>query len=105
MWIPPDERTQRPRYLDTEDSADTESLPQFVREWVLPDMERERTNNAASEAGSEERSTWDEYIYDENMQIEIDRGLRKHVAPGYGGISQEMWIAAPPAIRARERRI
>ncbi|EGZ19571.1 hypothetical protein PHYSODRAFT_488058 [Phytophthora sojae] len=39
------------------------------------------------------------------MQIEIDCGLRKHVAPGYGGISQEMWIAAPPPIRAHERRI
>ncbi|EGZ13859.1 hypothetical protein PHYSODRAFT_443988, partial [Phytophthora sojae] len=39
------------------------------------------------------------------MQTDIDRQLKKHVAPGYGGISQEMWIAAPETIRARERKI
>ncbi|EGZ14608.1 hypothetical protein PHYSODRAFT_438951, partial [Phytophthora sojae] len=39
------------------------------------------------------------------MQTEIDRQLQQHVAPGYGGISQEMWIAAPAAIRNRERRV
>ena len=43
--------------------------------------------------------------YDETMQANCDKRLKKHVSPGYGGISQEMWIAAPPAIRTREREI
>lgn len=44
-------------------------------------------------------------MYTPEMQTDIDRQLKKHVAPGYGGISQEMWIAAPETIRARERKI
>ncbi|EGZ05432.1 hypothetical protein PHYSODRAFT_459324, partial [Phytophthora sojae] len=38
------------------------------------------------------------------MQAEVYRQLKQHLAPGYGGISQEMWIAAPDIVRSRERR-
>ncbi|OWZ14020.1 LOW QUALITY PROTEIN: hypothetical protein PHMEG_00012561 [Phytophthora megakarya] len=31
--------------------------------------------------------------------------VSKGVSPGFGGIPQELWIAAPPCIRERERHI
>ncbi|KAF4134831.1 hypothetical protein GN958_ATG16087 [Phytophthora infestans] len=39
------------------------------------------------------------------MQEEIDKQLKQHVAPGYGGVSQEMLISAPAQVRQRERKI
>ncbi|RLO13314.1 hypothetical protein DYB28_009128, partial [Aphanomyces astaci] len=39
------------------------------------------------------------------MQARCDRSLRTRVSPGHGGVSQELWIAAPACIRARERTI
>ncbi len=48
------------------------------------------------------RNTWESYIYDETMQTECDQALRKNVAPGHGGIPQELWINAPPRVRTRE---
>ncbi|KAE9080651.1 hypothetical protein PF005_g23385 [Phytophthora fragariae] len=39
------------------------------------------------------------------MQAAIDRQLKQHVAPGNGGVSQEMWVAAPAEVRRRERRV
>ncbi|POM74154.1 LOW QUALITY PROTEIN: Hypothetical protein PHPALM_8936 [Phytophthora palmivora] len=52
-----------------------------------------------------ESNTWDNYVYTCELQADVDRQLKKHVAPGYGDVSQEMWIAAPERIRQRERRV
>ena len=57
-------------------------------------------SNVFMEDGS---CSWDTYTYDHKMQAQCDQRLKKHVSPGYGGVSQEMWVAAPPDIRARER--
>ncbi|OWZ19935.1 hypothetical protein PHMEG_0005727 [Phytophthora megakarya] len=101
-WIPVDEQTTRPRYLDTALPEDAASLPDFAREWILPDIERGgRYVSAWSGAGKR----WDDYHYTAEIQTTIDRKLKKHVAPGYGGISQEMWIASPAIVRHRERRV
>ncbi|RHY41074.1 hypothetical protein DYB34_013960, partial [Aphanomyces astaci] len=39
------------------------------------------------------------------MQARCDRSLRTRVSPGFGGVSQELWIAAPTCIREQERVI
>lgn len=39
-WIPPTERTERPRYLDSLRPEDADDLPRFAKEWILPDIER-----------------------------------------------------------------
>ncbi|KAH9182004.1 hypothetical protein AeNC1_016021 [Aphanomyces euteiches] len=77
--------------------------PRFVREWILHDMDR--PDHIAPGFIHEGQCTWETYMYTPEMQQRCDRHLRKHVAPGYGGVSQELWIAAPMAIRERERLI
>ncbi|KAF0740262.1 hypothetical protein Ae201684P_016934 [Aphanomyces euteiches] len=102
-WIPPAERTERPAHLSTLSANDLPQAPRFVREWLLHDMHR--PEHIAPGFLHNDQCTWDTYVYTHDMQQTCDRYLRKHVAPGYGGVSQELWIAAPPAIRARERLI
>ena len=103
QWIPPEEQTQRPRHLDTWSRNDEVDLPQFIKEMVLPDLQGpDYVAEAFLENG---QCTWDSYTYDQTMQQSCDRRLKKHVSPGYGGVSQEMWCAATPNIREREREI
>ncbi|KAG6964295.1 hypothetical protein JG688_00007770, partial [Phytophthora aleatoria] len=71
-------------------------LTQLLDNWIPPAEKTEYPR---------EGHQWENYTYDREMQQSIDRQLKKHVAPGYGGISQEMWIAAPERIRARARRV
>ncbi|GMF33013.1 unnamed protein product [Phytophthora fragariaefolia] len=100
-WIPPAECTVRPRYLDSLRPEDAEDLPQFAKEWILPDTEEGgRFKNYWVGAHA-----WEHYSYTAERPAEIDKLLKKHVAPGYGGVSQEMWINAPSRIRERERKI
>ncbi|GMF16624.1 unnamed protein product [Phytophthora fragariaefolia] len=100
-WIPPDERTNRPRYLDSRNEEDADELPEFVEQWILPDIRR---GGRFADWWSGENA-WDSHTYTAEMQAEIDRRLEKHVAPGFGTVSQEMWIAAPTLVRQRERRV
>ncbi|RHY54582.1 hypothetical protein DYB38_007436 [Aphanomyces astaci] len=102
-WIPPGEKTTRPRHLDTGLETDRQNVPHFVREWLLQDMDR--PDEVAQAFQSSAGTTWDTYHYDEDMQARCDSSLRTRVSPGYGGVSQELWIAAPACIRARERVI
>ncbi|CAK5061526.1 unnamed protein product, partial [Aphanomyces euteiches] len=102
-WIPPTERTQRPEHLSTLSPTDLPQAPRFVREWLIHDMDR--PEHIAPGFIHDDQCTWETYTYTSAMQQRCDRHLRKHVAPGYGGVSQELWIAAPPAIRERERLI
>lgn len=101
-WVPTEEKTSRPRHLDTWSTSDVSDLPAFVKDWVLPDLHREHVRDTFLING---RESWDTYIYDAAMQSDVDKHLHKRVAPGYGGVAQELWIAAPAAIRSRERRI
>ncbi|ETV65964.1 hypothetical protein H257_17442 [Aphanomyces astaci] len=51
-------------------------------------------------------TTWDTtYHYDADMQARCDRSLHTRVSPGYGGVSQELWISASACIRERERTV
>ncbi|KAH9105376.1 hypothetical protein AeMF1_018778 [Aphanomyces euteiches] len=102
-WIPPAERTERPAHLSTLSPTELPQAPRFVRDWLLHDMHR--PEHIAPGFLHEDQCTWDTYVYSPDMQQHCDRYLRKHVAPGYGGVSQELWIAAPPVIRERERLI
>ncbi|RHZ01518.1 hypothetical protein DYB35_011986, partial [Aphanomyces astaci] len=98
-WIPPAEKTTRPRYMDTGLEADRQKVPHFVRDWLLHDMDR------PDEVARAFQTNWDTYHYDEGMQARCDRSLHTRVSPGYRGVSQELWIAAPICIRDRERAI
>ncbi|RHX97985.1 hypothetical protein DYB36_007076, partial [Aphanomyces astaci] len=102
-WIPPAEKTTRPRHLDTGLETDRHQVPHFVRDWLLHDMER--PDAVADVFQSTGGTTWDTYHYDEDMQARCDRSLRTRVSPGFGGVSQELWIAAPTCIREQERVI
>ncbi|RHY41112.1 hypothetical protein DYB34_009165 [Aphanomyces astaci] len=102
-WIPPAEKTTRPRHLDSGLETDRKKVPHFVRDWLLQDMDR--PDEVAQAFQSSAGTTWDTYHYDEDMQARCDSSLRTRVSPGYGGVSQELWIAAPACIRARERVI
>ncbi|KAH9097081.1 hypothetical protein Ae201684P_011810 [Aphanomyces euteiches] len=102
-WIPLAERTERPAHLSTLSPTELPQAPRFVRDWLLHDMHR--PEHIAPGFLHEDQCTWDTYVYSPDMQQHCDRYLRKHVAPGYGGVSQELWIAAPPVIRERERLI
>ncbi|RHY84389.1 hypothetical protein DYB35_007712 [Aphanomyces astaci] len=102
-WIPPAEKTTRPRHLDSGLAEDRQHVPHFVREWLLQDMDS--PDAVAPAFKTPEGSTWDSYHYDAAMQARCDRSLRTRVSPGHGGVSQELWIAAPACIRARERTI
>lgn len=102
-WVPPDQQTQRPRHLDTKSPEDLQHAPAFVREMIMADINRE---NEIDEAFMDDgHCTWNSYEYDTSMQQACDRRLSKHVSPGHGGVSQEMWVAAPAQIRTRERKI
>ncbi|RHZ32713.1 hypothetical protein DYB37_012752 [Aphanomyces astaci] len=63
----------------------------------------DRPDEVAQAFQSPAGTTWDTYHYDEDIQARCDRSLRTRVSPGYGGVSQELWIAA--CIRDRERVI
>ncbi|GMF57755.1 unnamed protein product [Phytophthora fragariaefolia] len=80
--------TIRPRYLDTNSPDDVETLPEFAREWIIPDIERGGRYSAAWQSPGQ---TWDDLHYTAETQAAIDRQLKQRVAPGYGGASQEMW--------------
>ncbi|RLO07897.1 hypothetical protein DYB28_000707 [Aphanomyces astaci] len=98
-WIPPAEKTTRPRYMDTGLEADRQKVPHIVRDWLLHDMDR------PDEVARAFQTNWDTYHYDEGMQARCDRSLHTRVSPGYRGVLQELWIAAPICIRDRERAI
>ncbi|RHZ19157.1 hypothetical protein DYB37_008079, partial [Aphanomyces astaci] len=102
-WIPPAEKTARPRHLDTGLHSDRLQVPHYVRDWLLHDMDR--PDVVAQAFQSPTGTTWDTYHYDEDMQARCDRSLRTRVSPGHEGVSQELWIAAPACIRERERTI
>ncbi|ETV64499.1 hypothetical protein H257_18617 [Aphanomyces astaci] len=102
-WIPANERTTRPTHLDTWDVRDGPSAPRFIREWLVDDMAQPPPIHHAFLHNG--KCTWDAYRYDADCQAQCDRTLRRGVSPGFGGVSQELWIAAPPAIRERESLI
>ncbi|KAF0776048.1 hypothetical protein AaE_000252, partial [Aphanomyces astaci] len=102
-WIPANERTTRPTHLDTWDVRDGPSAPRFIRDWLVDDMAQPPPIHHAFLHNG--KCTWDAYRYDADCQAQCDRTLRRGVSPGFGGVSQELWIAAPPAIRERESLI
>ncbi|ETV70492.1 hypothetical protein H257_14147 [Aphanomyces astaci] len=87
--------------VDSGLETDRQNVPHFFRDWLLQDMDR--PDKVAQGFQSPAGTTWDTHHYDEDMQARCDRSLRTRISPGYGGVSQELWIAA--CIRARERVI
>ena len=65
-WVPQEEKTVRPRHLDTWSTDDESDLPRFVKEIILPDIgQPDFTDEVFME---KDTCTWDSYNYDENMQ-------------------------------------
>ncbi|RHY96085.1 hypothetical protein DYB31_008119, partial [Aphanomyces astaci] len=100
---PPGRENNATPTLDTGLEADRHQVPHFVRDWLFHDMDR--PDEVACVFQSTEGTTWDTYHYDEDMQARCDHSLRTRVSPGFGGVSQELWIAAPTCIREQERVI
>ena len=103
-WIPPSEQAGRPWHLDTWAEEDLETVPNFVKEWILLHTPN-REWVAEAYKDDQGRETWKQYKYDRELQQKINRKLHTQVAPGAGGVSQELWVYAPEMIRAREREI
>ena len=102
-WIPREETTTPPVHLDTWSIEDLNNTPKFIREWIIPYIQdRDQINDTFMENNV---CTWDKFVYDDEKQQHIDRVVSKRVAPGYGGVAQELWIAAPARVRDREKLI
>lgn len=101
-WVPPNQKTTAPQHLSTGLEADEADLPQFIREWMLADIKAGGTHQ---EAFTDPSHSWSDVQYDPDMQRWVDSQVNTGVAPGFGGIPQELWIAAPDVIRERERLI
>lgn len=85
--VPLDERTRIPDHLFSQAVEDEASLPQFVKEWLLQDIKSGGTRQAAFNHAA---SGWSAVTYDVPMQRATDRLVSKGVAPGHGGIHQEL---------------
>jgi len=88
--------------MSTGAEADEATLPQFIREWMLDDIKAGGTHQRSFTEGQQ---CWNNVCYDEEMQKWVDKQVNTGVSPGFGGIPQELWIAAPRAVRERERLI
>ncbi|GMF37343.1 unnamed protein product [Phytophthora fragariaefolia] len=84
---PSDEKTTPPLHFYSEAIRGETSLPQFVKDWLLEDIKCVGTHRGAFQ---EEGHRWSDFRYDEARQETVDRMVNKGVAPGHGGVSQEL---------------
>ncbi|KAG6974590.1 hypothetical protein JG688_00003001 [Phytophthora aleatoria] len=98
-WVPIDQRTIEPIHLSAKAVEDEATLRSFVRERMLDDIKAGGIHQQAFEASSQCRH---EVCYDEDMQRWVDTQVNTRVSPGFGGIPQELGVAAPAEVRERE---